>query len=167
MQKARCNPCGPQPLCKHVISGSLNSPYRGSFHHSVALLVHYRSSRSTQPWRVVPPCSGRISRVRPYSRANQLLHYRTITFFGWPFNAIRAVCWLIRVRSALLTESLLLSFPLATKMFQFTRFASHGLYIQPWMTHKSRVAPFGNPRITTWLPVPLGLSQVPTSFIAS
>ena len=110
---------------------------------------------------MVPPCSGRISRVRPYSRANQLLHYRTITFCGWPFNAIRAVCWLIRVRSALLTESLLLSFPLATKMFQFTRFAPHDLYIQSWVTHKSRVAPFGNPRIITWLPVPLGLSQVP------
>lgn len=29
------------------------------------------------------------------------------------------------------------------------------------------VAPFGDPRITAWLPAPLGLSQVPTSFIAS
>jgi hypothetical protein len=95
---------------------------------------------------VVPPCSGRISRVRPYSRANQLLHYRTITFCGWPFNAIRAVCWLIRFRSALLTESLLLSFPLATKMFQFTRFASHGLYIQPWMTHKEPGCPIRKSR---------------------
>ena len=95
---------------------------------------------------MVPPCSGRISRVRPYSRANQLLHYRTITFCGWPFDAIRAVCWLIRFRSALLTESLLLSFPLATKMFQFTRFASHGLYIQPWMTHKEPGCPIRKSR---------------------
>jgi hypothetical protein len=99
--------------------------------------------------------------------AGQLLGYRTVTFYGRPFQVIRTDCWLIRVRSALLTEYRLISFPLATKMFQFTRFASHGLYIQPWMTHKSRVAPFGNPRIITWLPVPLGLSQVPTSFIAS
>src|SRR5689334_17455844 len=31
----------------------------------------------------------------------------------------------------------------------------------------SRVAPFGNPRITVRLPTPRGLSQVPTSFIGS
>lgn len=35
------------------------------------------------------------------------------------------------------------------------------------MTPKGRVAPFGNPRIKARLPAPLGLSQVPTSFIAS
>eukprot|EP00211_Chloroparvula_japonica_P018256 CAMPEP_0119155144 /NCGR_PEP_ID=MMETSP1310-20130426/51593_1 /TAXON_ID=464262 /ORGANISM="Genus nov. species nov., Strain RCC2339" /LENGTH=46 /DNA_ID= /DNA_START= /DNA_END= /DNA_ORIENTATION= len=30
-----------------------------------------------------------------------------------------------------------------------------------------RVAPFGDPRIKAWLPAPRGISQVPTSFIAS
>lgn len=34
------------------------------------------------------------------------------------------------------------------------------------MTHKGRVSPFGDPRIEARLPAPLGLSQVPTSFIA-
>jgi hypothetical protein len=33
--------------------------------------------------------------------------------------------WLIRFRSPLLTESRLLSFPLGTEMFQFSRFTSH------------------------------------------
>jgi hypothetical protein len=33
---------------------------------------------------------------------------------------------LIRVRSPLLAESLLLSFPPATEMFQFAGFAAHG-----------------------------------------
>src|SRR6185295_4248181 len=33
-------------------------------------LVRYRSLRSTLAWRVVPPCSDRISRVPPYSRMN-------------------------------------------------------------------------------------------------
>ena len=33
--------------------------------------------------------------------------------------------WLIRFRSPLLTESLLLSFPPGTEMFQFSGFASH------------------------------------------
>ena len=43
----------------------------------------------------------------------------------------------------------------------------HALCIQAWMTLTGRVAPFGDPRIEARLPAPLGLSQVPTSFIAS
>jgi hypothetical protein len=74
--------------------------------------------------------------------------------------------WLVRFRSPLLTESRLLSFPTGTEMFQFPAFALHPYafrvkYPCGW------VAPFGNPRITAWLPAPLGLSQVPASFIAS
>ena len=45
-----------------------HSPYRGAFHLSLTVLVHYRSISSTQPWRVVSPSSDRISRVPPYSR---------------------------------------------------------------------------------------------------
>ena len=45
-----------------------HSPYRGPFHLSLTVLVHYRSISSTQPWRVVSPFSDRISRVPPYSR---------------------------------------------------------------------------------------------------
>ena len=41
------------------------------------------------------------------------------------------------------------------------------LCIQCTMTRKGRVSPFGNPRIIARLPAPLGLSQAPTSFIAS
>ena len=73
---------------------------------------------------------------------------------------------LIRVRSPLLTESLLLSFPPGTEMFQFPGFAPlpyafRQRYPEGW------VAPFGNPEFIAWLPAPSGLSQVPTSFIAS
>ena len=68
-QKAPRHPVARAPsACKHTVSGTFHAPYRGTFHRSVALLVHYRSSRSTQAWRVVPPCSGEISRVSPYSR---------------------------------------------------------------------------------------------------
>ena len=41
------------------------------------------------------------------------------------------------------------------------------LYIQVQITLAGWVVPFGDPRIGAWLPAPLGLSQVPTSFIAS
>jgi hypothetical protein len=49
-------------------------------------------------------------------------HYRTFTFCGPAFQPVRWV--LIRFRSPLLTESLLLSFPTGTEMFQFPAFAS-------------------------------------------
>jgi hypothetical protein len=74
---------------------------------------------------------------------------------------------LFRFRSPLLTESRLLSFPLLTEMFQFSRFALTALCIQAAVPQKGCVATFGNPRITALLPAPLGLSQVHTSFIAS
>ena len=78
---------------------------------------------------------------------------------------------LIRVRSPLLTESLLFSLPVGTKMFHFPTFPPTALYIQAEVAgHNSgtfKVSLFGNPRITVWLPTPRGLSQVPTSFIGS
>ncbi len=51
----------------------------------------------------------------------------------------------IRFRSPLLTESRLISFPAGTEMFQFPAFASHGLYIQPWMTGSGCPVPPGYP----------------------
>jgi hypothetical protein len=77
---------------------------------------------------VVPPCSGRITRVPPYSRICLSLPVRGYHPL-WPLFPKRSgshlqTAGLIRVRSPLLTESLLMSFPLGTEMFQFPRFAS-------------------------------------------
>ena len=74
-------------------------------------------------------------------------------------------CRLLRFRSPLLSESRLMSFPRATEMFQFTRFASHDYvfivrYLCRW------VSPFGNLRIKANLPAPRSLSQAITSFVA-
>src|SRR5205823_5121252 len=70
MQKVRNRafPCGHSafPACRHTISGSLNSPHRGSFHLSLAVLVHYRSTGSIQAYEMVLADSGRIARVPPY-----------------------------------------------------------------------------------------------------
>ncbi len=49
---------------------------------------------------------------------------------------------LLRFRSPLLSESRLISFPLATEMFQFTRFALPSLCIQPGVTHTGLALPF-------------------------
>ena len=76
---------------------------------------------------------------------------------------------LFRFRSPLLTESWLFSLPVGTEMFHFPTFPPHTLCVQVWVTghDSSRVSPFGNPRITAWLPASRGLSQPPTSFIGS
>ena len=59
-----------------------------------------------------------------------LFAYGTITLYREAFQLSSAkinqfdVTGLFRVRSPLLTESRLISFPLGTEMFQFSRFAS-------------------------------------------
>ena len=70
-------------------------------------------------------------------------------------------------RSPLLRESLLLSSPRGTEMFQFPRFPLPALCIQTGVTPHDgcRVSPFGHPRIEARSAAPRGLSQPPTSFI--
>ena len=78
---------------------------------------------------------------------------------------------LFRVRSPLLTESLLFSLPVGTEMFHFPTFPLPALYIQAGVTGSpcgpSGVSPFGNPRIKARLSAPRGLSQITTSFFGS
>jgi hypothetical protein len=53
--------------------------------------------------------------------------YGAVTLYGAPFlnasGCLRIVAGLVRVRSPLLTESRLMSFPPGTEMFQFPGFA--------------------------------------------
>ena len=46
LQQARGQPCRPPTACKLTVSWSLSLPGGGSFHHSLAVLIHYRSPRS-------------------------------------------------------------------------------------------------------------------------
>ena len=100
---------------------------------------------------------GRSGPTTPYvQRLSAITHIR----FG-----------LFRVRSPLLTESRLFSFPVGTEMFHFPTFPPTALCVQAEVAgHDSgifRVSLFGDPRIRAWLPAPRGLSQVPTSFLGS
>src|SRR5690606_4092112 len=115
-----------------------------SFHLSLSLLVHSRSLRSIVPWRMVPPDSIKVSRAPTYSGYHYLIQllpirdYHPLRFI-FP-NDSNSIClnycgpttpklpeqlWfgLFRVRSPLLTESLLFSSPPPTSMFQFSGFA--------------------------------------------
>ena len=72
-------------------------------------------------------------------------------------------------RSPLLRESLLLSFPQGTEMFQFPWLPQPALCVQTGVTghDPSRVSPFGDPRIVACLAATRGLSQPAASFIGS
>ena len=76
---------------------------------------------------------------------------------------------LIPFRSPLLRESLLLSFPAGTEMFQFPAFPLPALCVQTGVTPHDgcRVSPFRHPRINAWSAASRGFSQPPTSFIGS
>ena len=148
MQKVRGHtlPCGHSAptACRHTISGSLDSPHRGSFHLSLAVLVHYRSTGSIQAYGMVPADSGRIARVPPYlglplgqpsvsttglspsvARLSRRLVYRgpVLNAVPQPRRSFLRRFSLFRFRSPLLAESRLLSFPRGTEMFHFPRFA--------------------------------------------
>ena len=76
------------------------------------------------------------------------------------------VTGLVRVRSPLLTESHLISFPIGTEMFQFPTFASASLCIQ--LQIPLRVGfPIRTCSDQRMLPSPRAFSQGATSFIAS
>ena len=136
-----------------------HSAHCGSFHLSLTVLVRYRCSSSIQGWRVVSPASVRVSRALTYSGScylEILFHirgYHPLWLF-FPKCSIRVSPWMLQsstpnasigfalfpVRSPLLRESRLISFPLVTEMFHFTRFAPFKVICIAtyW------VAPFGN-----------------------
>src|SRR5271169_4578875 len=129
-----------------------------------------------------PADSSRLPRVRPYSGAvgrPPSDAYGAFTLYGRTFQNASAGkrlgnshvtvlqppkdesfgFGLFRVRSPLLTESLLLSFPGGNEMFQFPPFAS--------CTYEFSAGSFGYPGINSRLTNPPGLSQSSTPFIAS
>src|SRR6478736_7017253 len=53
--------------CKRTVSGTISLPSRGTFHHSLTVLIRYRSLGSIQAYRVVPADSQQIPRARCYS----------------------------------------------------------------------------------------------------
>ena len=76
---------------------------------------------------------------------------------------------LFRLRSPLLTESLLFSLPMGTEMFHFPTLSLSTLCVQIEMMEHNfhRVPPFGNPRIKALLAAPRGFSQPHTTFLDS
>ena len=161
--------------CTHTISGSISLPSPGFFspfpHGTSSLSVNdeylaledgppiFRQDFSCPALLVVNLVPHVCFRIQGYH----------LLWPGFPsrFANSRAITRrLFRFRSPLLSESRLISVPPPTEMFQFSGFASPGLWIRPGMTLAGRVSPFGNPRIKACLLAPRGLSQATTSFVA-
>lgn len=113
---------------------------------------------------MVPPCSDRISRVPPYSSpliepSHTGLSPILPDFPDRSANMIKGT-GLLRVRSPLLAESLLMSFPPGTEMFQFPGFAS-ATYVFSYGSPCGGVSPFGYLWIKTCSRFPKALRSVP------
>src|SRR5699024_4269816 len=145
---------GALTACKHMVSGTISLPSRGTFHHSLTVLIRYRSywvfrltgwSRQihsrfhgpaatrehnhtqhtiftygtlTHSGRPSQTTSANHATARPGSTAPEKLH--PTTPHAQPLSGITHTRFsLIRVRSPLLTESLLFSLPTGTEMFHF------------------------------------------------
>ena len=135
--------------CRHTVSGSISLPFRGSFHLSLTVLLHYRSSGSIQPWEVVLPVSHKVSRVSWYSGSEldyssfYLQDYYPLrqsfpALFGQPSFLVNVLSTtpeinfrfgLFPFRSPLLRKSIFLSLPPGTQMFQFPGFTFNKLCI--------------------------------------
>ncbi len=146
--------------------------------------VYYRSPGITDPCEMDLADSDSLPRVESYSGARRVgFHCRVRVYHPlWrnfpdpsasenrfptiesslvlqPPRDVSLGFGLFRVRSPLLTESRLLSFPAGTEMFQFSAFAS--------CTYGFSTGSFGHPGINARLTTPPGLSQSSTPFIAS
>lgn len=136
MQKVRCHPLFRrlQLLVSFSFQVLFHSLSQGSFHLSLAVLVHYRSELRIQRFEDGTPMFDEwLLHLLIFGLFihSFLRFYRTNTFFGLCFIRfqivlVRNISLFFRFRSPLLTKSLLISFPQATKMFQFAWFFSWG-----------------------------------------
>ena len=120
---------------------------------------------------MVPPSSDRVSRAPPYSIPCRFLPvpacHRLWGAFPDASGSCRQENGLVRVRSPLLAESRLMSFPPATEMFQFAGFASRAYGLSAGSSPQGGGCPIRRSPDQRLLAASRGLSQRATSFIAS
>ncbi len=158
--------------CRHSVSGTVSLPSSGCFspfpHGTCSLSVteEYLGLEGGPPtFRQGFTCPALLEDPK-----------RTVPVRGyhplWPAFPDRSGCslqatGLVRVRSPLLTESRLMSFPPATEMFQFAGFASHGYGFTMRYRPKAVGCPIRRFPDQSLLAAPRNFSQPVTSFIAS
>ena len=88
-QARRHTPNSAPTACKHTVSYSLSLPSRGSFHLSLAVLVHYRSPAvlSLTRWSsLIHPKFLVLRATRVSLQPINLYQYRALTFYGPAFQ---------------------------------------------------------------------------------
>ena len=156
------------------------TPRQGFFSPFLHSTIHYRSLVSIQAWRVVPPYSHRVSRVRRYSGYSQRISffaYVTLTLFRWPSHAILLN---LILHDAVQTPKvlLLLVWPLPRSLAT-TSGISVDFFSSPYLDVSvqevpysmlfysqgvdrvllCRVSPFGNPRIIACFRLPVAFRR--------
>ncbi len=166
-----------------LVSGSISLPFRGSFRLSLTVLVHYRwqsvfSLRRWSSWiparflvsrgtwglarRVSAPPTGLspalVGRSRPLRNNTHTYHDAA----PQPRTGEPVRFRLLPVRSPLLGESFLLSFPPGTKMFQFPGCPPHRLCVHRRVTthYSRRVSPFGFRKINALVQLPCAFRRL-------
>src|SRR5579872_2389281 len=79
---------------KDAVSGSLSSPFRGAFHHSLTVLVRYRSLKvfSLGGWSPQLPTRVLVPRgTQAQADAASVAPYRTLTWSRGPFQTLRVL----------------------------------------------------------------------------
>ena len=108
---------------------------------------------------------------RPTRECRRPYPYGAITHYGPPSQTVPVQSFhttgLVRVRSPLLTEYRLISFPPANEMFQFAGFASYTYVFSIRYRPKAVGFPIRKFPDQSLLAAPRDLSQRATSFIAS
>ena len=185
MQKARRHP-NPKirapTACKRMVSESFHSLSQGSFHLSLTVLVRYRSPGSIQAYQMVLVDSDKVSPASPYSGYCQVVCFFRLRGYHplWHFfpkvsakNILSTAqsynpdehahrFGLFRVRSPLLTESLLVFFSSAYLDVSVQRVHDYCLYVFNIKGFPIRTST----DLRSFAP-PRCFSQLTTSFVAS
>src|ERR1700755_1233047 len=111
--------------CRRTVSGTISLPSRGTFHHSLTVLVRYRSPGSIQPYQVVLADSQHISGVRCYSGTPQqrpwTFAYGTLTLYGWLSHTIQLTHNFVTLRMRVSTSQNSPTTPYTHPLTSFTR----------------------------------------------
>ncbi len=88
------NPQLPLAAWEYVVSGSLSSPFRGAFHLSLTVLVHYRSLEvfSLGGWSPLLPTRFHVSRgTQDPSLHSPIVLDGTLTLYGHAFQRVGVI----------------------------------------------------------------------------
>ena len=99
MQKARRHPEGLRPLCKHTVSGTVSLPLSGCFSSFSRLTGSLSVVEEYLALGGGPPMFARSFTGSALLVGWPTRHYRTVTFFGPPFQVVReSVGWSLFAR---------------------------------------------------------------------